>query len=290
MPAQQPFTALCQLAARPRPWADRADLHLHTTHSDGTYTPAQVVELARRAGLCAFAVTDHDTLAGVAPARAAAAGTGLEVVAGVEISCEYQGQELHLLGYFVSTEGGPLAEALGRLRGHRAGRYREMIDRLRGLGVDLTEEDVPAGSDAPGRRHLAEALVRRRRASTVREAFTRYLRDGGRAFVPKLLLPVAEAIRLVRGAGGVASWAHPPDGAPRGAFAELGAMGVHAVEVEYPGFRAGRVRQLRERARELGLVVTGGSDCHGPGGADRAVGARSVSREELESLRGRAAS
>src|SRR5260370_18514976 len=131
MPAQQPFTALCRLAAQARPHADRADLHLHTTHSDGSYSPAQVVELAVRGGLCAVAVTDHDTLAGVAPARAAAAGTGLEVVAGVEISAEHQGRELHLLAYFVATEAGLLQDALPRLRAARAHRFPEMVERPR---------------------------------------------------------------------------------------------------------------------------------------------------------------
>src|SRR4051794_16796538 len=154
MPAQQPFTTLCQLAARARPLADRADLHLHTTHSDGEYTPGQVIELAVRSGLSAIAITDHDTLSGVVAARAAAAGTGLEVITGVEISAGHQGRELHLLGYFVSTEGGPLADALERLRQNRAERYHEMIERLRGQGIRLDGQEVPAGTHAPGRRHL----------------------------------------------------------------------------------------------------------------------------------------
>src|SRR5437763_14225057 len=125
MPAQQPFTALCRLIAEARPSSDRADLHLHTTHSDGLYTPAEVVELAVRGGLRAVAVTDHDALAGVAAARAAAAGTGLDVVAGVEISAGHEGRELHLLGYFVAGDAGPLADALERLRRDRRERYRE---------------------------------------------------------------------------------------------------------------------------------------------------------------------
>src|ERR1700684_3898215 len=114
MPARQPFTALCQLAARPR-LADRADLHLHTTHSDGTYAPAQVVELARRAGLAAVAVTDHDAVGRVTAGRRAAEGTGLEVIAGVEITAEHRGRELHLLGYFFDPGDGALNAALERV-------------------------------------------------------------------------------------------------------------------------------------------------------------------------------
>lgn len=286
MPAQQPFTVLCQLAARPRR-ADRADLHLHTTHSDGTYTAAQVVDLALRSGLCAIAVTDHDTLAGVVPARAAAAGRDLEVIAGVEISAEFRGRELHLLAYFVSPADAALGAALQRLREDRGRRYREMIERLRGQGIHLEPErdEGLAGTHAPGRRHLAEMLVRQRKASTVREAFTRYLHDGGRAVVPKLLLPVEEAIRRVRAAGGVASWAHPPESCTLSALQELRDRGLGAVEVEYPGFRGKRMQTLRDWARVLGLAVTGGSDCHGPGVAQRAVGARTVTRQELDALR-----
>jgi len=284
MPAQQPFTTLCRLVAQARPTANRADLHLHTTHSDGLYTPAQVVELAVRSGLCAVAITDHDTLEGVAPARVAAAGTELEVIAGVEISSEHQGRELHLLGYFVAPEDVALATVLGRLRDHRAERYHEMIDRLRGQGVHLAGADIPPDAHALGRRHLAELLVRQGKVSTVREAFSRYLHDGGRAVVPKQLLPVEEAIRYVREAGGVTSWAHPPERCTRAQLAELRDLGLGAVEVEYPGFRPARVRELRAWARELGLVVSGGSDCHGPGTTHRNVGARSVSRAELDAL------
>jgi predicted metal-dependent phosphoesterase TrpH len=285
MPAQQPFTALCRLVAQVRPHTDRADLHLHTTHSDGSYTPAQVVDLALRSGLCAIALTDHDTLEGVAPARAAATGTGLEVIAGVEISASHQGRELHLLGYFVSTEDAALAQALEALRGRRAERFHKMIERLREQGVPLAGTEMLPGAHALGRRHLAELLVRQGKVSTIREAFLRYLHDGGRAVVPKQLLPVDEAIGRVREAGGVASWAHPPERCTREQLAELCDLGLGAVEVEYPGFRPVRVRKLRTWAGELGLAVTGGSDCHGPDSAHRTVGVRSVSRAELEVLR-----
>src|SRR5438093_8288598 len=140
MPARQPFTLLCQEAAR-APSSGRADLHVHTTHSDGAYTPAEIVDLARRVGLAAVAVTDHDTLAGVAPARAAARG-GLEIVAGVEVTAEHAGREVHVLGYFVHPDDVPLGTALARLRDHRRGRFHEMVERLRDRGVSVTEEAV----------------------------------------------------------------------------------------------------------------------------------------------------
>src|SRR5262245_23699542 len=135
MPARQPFTQLCQAAARPRSLG-RADLHLHTTASDGTYTPAQIVDLAGRSGLAAVAITDHDTLDGIAPARRAA-GSRVEVIAGVEITAEHGGREIHLLAFFVRADNAALNAALGRLRAHRRDRFWDMVNRLRACGVRL---------------------------------------------------------------------------------------------------------------------------------------------------------
>jgi len=286
MPQRQPFTALCQALTR-HPSAGRADLHVHTTHSDGTYTPAQVVDLARRAGLAALAITDHDTLGGVSAARQAALGSTLEVVPGVEITTEHRQRELHLLGYFVALDHAGLTAALAEIRRQRVERFREMIERLRGRGVSLDGEGqhVQGMPEALGRRHLAEMLVRARRVATVREAFARYLGDRGGVAVPKKRLPAAEALALVRAAGGVAAWAHPSYDCTRDSLAELRDLGLGAVEVDYPSNRAARSRELRTWAAELGLAVTGGSDCHGPGHYARAVGACSVTAEELERLR-----
>jgi len=285
MPARQPFTVLCQTIARDlrMRWID---LHIHTTFSDGLYTPAQVVELAERSGLAAVAITDHDTLDGIAPARAAAR-RNLEVITGVEITAADAVGEVHLLGYFFRPENVPLAAALDRLRTHRTGRFWEMVERLRRCGVVLPEEDLRAQavSGVLGRRHLAELLVKARRVGSVREAFSRYLHDDGRATVPKLRLAAAEAIALVRGAGGVASWAHPPYHGAQERLRRLHGVGLQAVEVEFPACKPSRGRQLRAWAAELGLAVTGGSDCHGPGHYRRTVGARGVRGDELEALR-----
>jgi len=260
---------------------------LHTTYSDGAYQPAQVIELARRTGLAAVAVTDHDTLDGIAPAQSAALGSGVDVIAGVEISADFRGRELHLLGYFMRLDDSPLRSALTRLVAHRAGRFREMVERLRGCGVALADEEVRAGASAgvPGRRHLADILVQAGKVGSLREAFSRYLGDRGRVSVPKLRLPVAEAIALVRGAGGVAAWAHPPYDCTRQDLAELHRLGSRAIEVEFPGNRPGRARSLRAWAGELGLAVTAGSDCHGPDHPRRWLGACSVTAGELAALR-----
>jgi predicted metal-dependent phosphoesterase TrpH len=280
MPARQPFTHLCQQLSR-GPHVGRADLHLHTTYSDGSYTPAEVVDLARRSGLAAIAVTDHDTTGGVAPAREAA-GDALEVIAGAEITTEHRGRELHLLAYFIDTNHAPLEEALAGIRRDRVERFGAMIERLRRCGVSVEEEGGPR-PEALGRRHLAQMLVKQGKVATVREAFARWLGDGSRAAVPKKRLPVAEAISLVRRAGGVAAWAHPAYDETHTALLELAGMGMRAVEIEYPQAGRGRVAELRKWAAALGLAVTGGSDCHGPG--RRSIGARTISDQELDLLR-----
>ncbi len=283
MPARQPFTALCQVASRPRS-SGRADLHVHTDRSDGTYKPGQIIDLARRSGLAAVAVTDHDTLAGVAPARQAAVGSDLEIIAGVEVTAEFRGREVHLLGYFVRTDDAGLNGALDRLRADRAQRFWVMVERLRACGVSLDEGELrpAAASGALGRRHLAMQLIKERRAGSVREAFSRYLGDGGRVAVPKLRLPIVEAIERVRAAGGVASWAHPSYDCNRESLTWLHGRGLQAIEADYPGFRSSRVRELRTLAAELGMAVTAGSDCHGPG---RELGRCSVTAAELATLR-----
>lgn len=287
MPAGQPFTYLCRAAARPG-CAGRADLHIHSTSSDGQYTPAQIVELARRSGLSAIALTDHDTSAGVAAARQAAEGQPVQVIAGVEITAEFRGREIHLLGYFFDPQDAGLCAAFERLCRRRAERFQEMVDRLAGCGVRLEELPTNTVAASLGRRHLAELLVQARRAGSVQEAFSRYLGDRGRAFVPKERLEVSEAIALLHAAGGVSAWAHPPaEGADESARA-LATLGLDALEVEYPGRRPGQTRRQRELACSLGLAVSGGSDCHGPEPAHRAIGCRSISVAELHELRTRA--
>lgn len=287
MPSHQPFTALCQAMA-PGPHANgRADLHVHSTHSDGTYTPEQIVGLARRCGLSAVSITDHDTMTAIPEAQRAATEDSLEIVPGVEISCEDQGREFHLLGYFIRIDDPDLLSALSRLQLHRRERYWEMIDRLRSCGV-VFDEEAEADRVNPGslgRRHLAAMLVEKNFAGSIREAFARYLGDRGRASVPKRCLPIREGIALVRGAGGIAAWAHPPYHCTQERLLELRAMGLQAVEADYPGWKQSRRRHLRQLAAELGLAITGGSDCHGDGHYRSDLGACGVSPEELTKLR-----
>ena len=285
MPAGQPFTQLCRALAQSRP-TTRVDLHMHTTCSDGLYTPAQIVDLARRSGLPAISITDHDTFAAIPIARSCA-GASLEIIPGVEISTVHEGRELHLLAYFVRLDYEPLNEALDRICRHRRERFFAMAERLRGLGVALDDAALNAVAVDPslGRRHLAHLLVKERKASSVHQAFQRYLGDNGEVALPKARLETATAIGLVREAGGVASWAHPNADCTWDSLRGLYNSGMRALEVDWPTVRPSRAKQLREWAGLLGMAVTGGSDCHGPDDARRTVGACGVTVEELGRLR-----
>jgi predicted metal-dependent phosphoesterase TrpH len=290
MPAGQPFTRLCQQLAHLQAESSRADLHLHTCHSDGVWTPEEVVERARRRGLGTIAITDHDTCSGVAAAQAAAQSSfpALEVVAGVEITCRHLGRELHLLGYFVRLDNPDLNASLAQMREQRLQRFHEMVARLPAIGAEVDQQAVAqrAGSGrALGRHDVAALLVQAGKARTISEAITRYMRDGGPVVTPKQGIPVAEAIALIHSAGGACSWAHPPSDVSCESLMALREMGLDALEVEYPTFKKPMTQRLREMATAAGLAISGGSDCHGPTPATRAIGTRAISRPELEHLR-----
>ncbi|QDU21633.1 PHP domain-containing protein [Urbifossiella limnaea] len=288
---RSPFTALCsqlhRLASPPR-----ADLHVHTIASDGEYTPSQVAALAREAGLSAVAVTDHDTLAGVAEACDAASsvrGKPLEVVPGVEISTDLDGRELHLLGYFVRPDHAELADALRRVCERRRERFFDFVARLAANGTVIPPdraELIAARAASLGRRHVAALLVACGFSGNVNGAFYRYVHPLRAAVVPKITLPIEDAIRLIRAAGGASSLAHPPDLSDE-QFARLRAAGLDGIESEYPFGRSSPGGRLRSVAAKLGFVRTGGSDCHGPNPAHRRVGSTAVPLDHLDELRRR---
>ena len=290
MPKHAPFTRLCgQFAALARP--ARADLHVHTTASDGEYTPSQVVAFARLAKLCAVAITDHDTFAGVADAQTAA-GTAVEVIPGVEISTSFAGREFHLLGYFVRTDHAELNAALARVCDSRRERFRDFVSLLNARGLPLPEDRVrltEAATSSLGRRHVAQLLVACGHALTRTEAFHRFLHSVAKQTRPKALVPIATAIQLVHAAGGVASLAHPPPDLSDAQFADLRDAGLDAVEAVYAWGRNSPALRLRAVAEQLGMAVSGGSDCHGPEPAHRGVGSHAITAEELAMLRDRAA-
>lgn len=240
------------------------DLHIHTTCSDGLLAPEAVVAQAHRAGLHAIAVTDHDTTAGIARAREAGASFGVQIIAGTELSCCVDGVDMHLLGYGIEPAHPAIAAVTGRLGSLRRERVGTIVNRLNALGVAITVEDVrtPEGNVSVGRPHVAEAMVRVGAVRHQQEAFSRYLADGGPAYVPSRGPDVAEAIAAIHEAGGVSVWAHPDIDDSR-LFARLRGMGLDGAEVLRPSVAPVTSSALEHAARDAGLVVSGGSDWHG---------------------------
>ncbi|WP_037676237.1 PHP domain-containing protein [Streptomyces griseus] len=248
----------------------RIDLHCHSTASDGTDTPAELVRNAAAAGLDVVALTDHDTTRGYAEAIAALPA-GLTLVTGAELSCRFDGISMHMLAYLFDPEEPALLAERELVRDDRVPRARGMVAKLRELGVPVTWEQVAriAGDGSVGRPHVATALVELGVVSSVSDAFTPdWLADGGRAYVAKHETDPFEAIRLVKGAGGVTVFAHPAAAkrgltVPDSAIAEMAAAGLDGIEVDHMDHDADARARLRGLAKELGLLTTGSSDYHG---------------------------
>ncbi|MBX3178032.1 MAG: PHP domain-containing protein [Candidatus Hydrogenedentes bacterium] len=242
------------------------DLHLHSTCSDGSDPPETVAARAKAAGAVAIALTDHDTMAGVPAARAAAEALGLGYISGVEISAGFEGREIHVIGLGLDHEDTGLVSALEALRAARDSRGRLILARLAELGVGLPAFEIgPVDSgSALGRMHIAQAMAERGYVKQVQEAFDRYLNPGRPAFVPKETIPLAASIDLIHGAGGLAFLAHPGLGNwVRKALPALLAFPFDGIEAYHVSHSPGRTEGFLALARERGLLVTGGSDCHG---------------------------
>jgi 3',5'-nucleoside bisphosphate phosphatase len=247
------------------------DLHTHSTFSDGTLDPERVVELAASRDLTGIALTDHDNTGGVARARAAARGTGLEVLLGCELSAEHDGSPVHVLGYGFDAEEPVFAAKRAWIAEGRVGRARRMVERLRALGAPVDFERVRelAGGGAIGRPHVARAMVEAGVVEDVAAAFgPDWIGTGGRAYVAKDAVTPVEAVELIRGAGGVAVLAHPSVHAgaapvPEPVIRAMAAAGLDGLEVDHPDQPPTDRARWRALAAELGLEVTGASDCHG---------------------------
>ena len=293
----------------------RADLHVHSSASDGTEPPAEVMRRAAQAGLDVVALTDHDTVAGHAEARRALADSlprSLTLLPGMELSCRLgehsrgvpggllgsspRGQHsVHLLAYLFDAGYPDLAAELGRIRDDRVLRARAMVSRLADLGVDITWDQVAAiaGPAVVGRPHIARAMAASGAVASPREAFTRdWIGDGGRAYVGRYALDPVHAIGLVRDAGGVAVLAHPRAGQRRGRevggvsdeeIGRLAAAGLAGVEVFHPDQPAAERAGLLALAHDLGLVATGGSDDHGSLTGHR-IGCETVAADAYQAL------
>ncbi len=252
------------------------DLHNHSTASDGTLPPSQLVSMAKAQNLAAIAITDHDTVAGAAEALAAGQQYNIEVVAGVEISVDAISPDglpisLHLLGYFIDHENQELKQALDRRQNDREARNQQMLHKLNELGVHLTMEQVKefqASNGSLGRPHFAQAMVRYGWVKDTDQAFRNYLARGAAAYVHKRRLSQKEGIGLIRRAGGVAALAHPAHLLQHNVYFNgllhgLKSYGLQAVETYYGEYTPQQTQYLINVARKFGLATCGGSDFHG---------------------------
>lgn len=242
-----------------------ADLHVHTTASDGTETPQEVVARASSMGLAALAIADHDTLEGINPAMEEGRRRNVDVIPAIELGTEYKGQEIHLLGYLIDITDSILDKELASFRDNRHNRVDRMVERLNYLGIPVSRQRVLeiAGSGSVGRPHIARAMVETGRVATVEEAFDRYISEGRPAFVPRLKCSPKQGVAMIRRAGGVAVLAHPGLAAADELIDELLPEGLAGIEVYHPAHSPDRVRHYLEICRRHGLVYTGGSDYHG---------------------------
>ncbi|BHH83252.1 PHP domain-containing protein [Desulforhopalus sp. 52FAK] len=246
------------------------DLHIHSTMSDGTLSPTEIVDLAVRKGLSCIALTDHDTIAGYKEARAHGEDVGLDVISGVELSVVFAGDHLHLLGYFVDCDNSELLEGLFELHGARDKRNSEILRNLSELGITIDEYELRRISTTgeTGRPHIAKILLQRGVVRSMDEAFDKYLGRNGSAYVTRFVYDIKRGIDLIHGAGGLAVVAHPlnllkNDMDSGSILKTLKELGLDGVESYYPTHSRKYRKQLVKLAQSHGLFVTGGSDYHG---------------------------
>ena len=271
----------------------RIDLHVHTTASDGTLTPSEAVCLAKELGISAIAVTDHDSCDGVSEALKAGEAYGIEVVPGIELSVDYRGYGIHLLGYFMDPEAPALQELLDWVISERKRRNREMAETFCADGIDISIPALRAlfPGSVIGRPHFAAALVQLGLAETVNDAFARYLSRGTKYYRKREYIPMEKAFAVIRSCGGKAVFAHPLQYRMREEdllclTETLKAQGIVGMECRYHGYTPEQVAYLENLARRFDLCVTGGSDFHGSRKANK-MGEPEVDYALLEQLKRR---
>jgi hypothetical protein len=264
-----------------------ADLHVHTNESDGTSSPEKLVKEAARAGLYAVGIVDHDTVSALAPAMAAAKAAGVEIVPGIELTAQYEGQEIHILGYYIDYRNEQLLEKLLLVRQDRVERVIKIVNNLKEMGVHLDAQAVfdISGNATVGRMHVARALVKEGLVGSTGEAFQRYIGDKSPAYVLGFKFSPAEAIKLIRECGGVAVLAHPYIIHNDSLIPQFVKDGLMGLEAYYPEHSQSMINFYLGLAKELDLLVTGGSDFHGSAKPDVKLGKMKIPWELVEKLK-----
>lgn len=263
-----------------------ADLHVHTNHSDGLYTPEQVVEIALKKGIKVLAIADHDTTSGYDEALKYVSEEELTLVPAVELSTAQNGTELHILGYLINHENPAFARRTKEFRQDRLLRGERIVEKLNEQGIELSMDTVRriAGKSTLGRPHIADALVEQEYVRTFNEAFARYLGLHAPAYVPKFHITPEQGIQIVHEAGGVAVLAHPGTLDRDDLIPELASMGLDGIEAIYPLHSYHVAKKYQTMAADLGLFFTGGSDCHGRPDSRMAIGSVTVPKQCYDDL------
>ena len=268
-----------------------ADLHLHTRYSDGTYSPQELASQAKRHGLSAVALTDHDTVEGCTPTALACAQENLEFIPGTELTAEVGGMELHLLGYLIDVAHPRLLVEMSTFQTVRQQRIHEIVARLNRLGIPLQTEAVLslASCNSPGRPHVGRALVKGGFCATLDEAFERFLKKNRPAWVPKFKISTEAAIALIHDAGGVAVLAHPGLHRQDDFIPQLVAEGLDGLECYHSKHTPAACERYVQLAEQYHLLVTGGSDCHGLNKGVPLMGSVKIPYQHVIDLKRRAA-
>jgi predicted metal-dependent phosphoesterase TrpH len=268
-----------------------ADLHLHTNFSDGTYAPEELAAFGRQHGLAAMSLTDHDTIGGCARMATACQTIGIEFISGSELTAELNGNELHLLGYFIDIHNPKLLAEMSRFQTVRQNRIREMVARLNQLHIPLHANAVFALANclSPGRPHVARALVQAGLCSSLDEAFNRFLKKGKPAWVPKFKMSALDAITLIHHAGGVAVMAHPGLNRTDDIIPDLVAAGLDGLECFHSKHSTAVAEHYLMLADQHHLLDTGGSDCHGMNKGKPLIGSVKIPYHHVTLLKERAA-
>lgn len=250
------------------------DLHMHTTASDGTFTPEQLVDYFSSRGYRAVSVTDHDAWDAISPVTELARKVGLEVIPGIELSTAVGDAEIHLLGYFIDYLDPEFQRQISHFKEARIERARKIVEKLKELGVHIEAERVLelARTASVGRPHVARALLEEGYVGSSDEAFARYLRSGAPAYVPKPFLSTAEACRIVHSVGGLCFYAHPGIENRDELIEQFAAEGLDGIEAWHSKHSPAQVKHYQELAKRYGLLVSGGSDSHGPEHRDQPNG------------------
>ena len=266
------------------------DLHMHTNLSDGTSSPSELLAIVREKNLAAFAITDHDTLEGYRAVKALLQATDPELVTGVELSVLVGADDVHMLAYLFDPDNSDLEAALADFRVKREKRGEEITRRLQALGLNIPFSEVLATSagSVVGRPHIAHTMHRLRLVSGYQEAFDRYIKTGGPAYVPKVMMSPEEAIKLLHAAGGVTVLAHPFIDDMAKHVQVLAEMGLDGIEVRHSAHTANDRNRLEKIADRHGLLMTGGSDFHGREGRYGMIGSQKVPVTYLEKLKDKA--